>query len=44
MLEESYRDFIGKLNDVTRAKSLLLDELRLERIGMDKAVRTLLRV
>lgn len=40
-LEQSFRDFSGKLDEVTSVKSIILDEVHLERIGLDEALSRL---
>ena len=37
-VEQSFRDFSGKLDEVTSVKSIILDEVHLEKIGLDEGM------
>jgi molybdate transport system ATP-binding protein len=43
-LEQSFRDFSGKLDEVTSVKSIILDEVHLERIGIEEALSQLSKI
>jgi molybdate transport system ATP-binding protein len=43
-LEQSFRDFSGKPDEVTSVKSIILDEVHLERIGLEEAMNRLSRI
>ncbi len=40
-LEQSFRDFSGKVDEVTSVKSIILDEVHITRIGIEEALRRL---
>jgi molybdate transport system ATP-binding protein len=43
-LEQTFRDFSGKPDEATSVKSIILDEVHLERIGVEEAMSRLSRI